>query len=386
MDSLAIAEIDLKALAHNVVQLRKVSSSRRMMAVVKADGYGHGAVPVAQTALKQGADYLAVARLSEAVVLREAGIEAPILLFGHSPPSTVAYLIDNRITGVINDVQSARLLSDAALRLGRKVKVHIKVDTGMGRLGTVAVSVEGAQAGQSDRRIIRAAAADILTIAGLSGLEIEGIFTHFANADALDKRHAECQFSIFMELLDELKKNAFEVEIRHAANSAATIEMPQTHLDMVRPGIALYGLWPSDETDRNLIDLKPVMTLRSKVIGMKSVPAGFSVSYGRTYRTSRPTGIATVALGYADGLNRLLSSAGFLLIGGQRCPIAGRVCMDLVMADVGHASNVSIEDDVVAIGRQGGQQITAEEIAKLVGTINYEVVTSITARVQRVYR
>jgi alanine racemase len=189
-----------------------------------------------------------------------------------------------------------------------------------------------------------------------------------------------------MDLLDELERHAFEVAIRHAANSAATIEMPQTHLDMVRPGIALYGLWPSDAVDRNRIDLKPVMTLRSKVIQIKSVSAGFRVSYGSTYQTAGPTRIATVALGYADGFNRLLSSKGSLLVGGHRCPIIGRVCMDLVMLDVSHVPHVALEDDAVAIGRQGDQRITAEEVATLVDTINYEIVTSITPRVQRIYR
>jgi alanine racemase len=385
MEGLAVAEIDVNALAHNTKQLKRIAAGSRLMAVVKADGYGHGAVPISQTALSNGADCLAVARLSEALNLRAAGIEAPILLFGYSSPETVELLVHHRITGVANDIQSARALSEAALRIGSRVKVHLKVDTGMGRLGTVVVPGKG-DLDEPPGQIIRSAADAIVTMAALPGLEVEGIFTHFANADSADKRHARNQFSIFMDLLEELKKHSMEVEIRHAANSAATIEMPETHLDMVRPGIALYGLWPSNETDRSLIDLKPVMTLRSKVIGVKMVPADFSVSYGSTYITTRPTTIATIALGYADGLNRLLSSVGSLLINGQRCPILGRVCMDLVMADVTHVPNVSLEDDAIAIGQQGKEQITAEEIADLVGTINYEVVTSITPRVQRVYQ
>lgn len=385
MDNLATADIDLKALANNVVQLRKISSTSRMMAVVKADGYGHGSVPVARTALKHGVDYLAVARFSEAAVLRKAGIEAPILLFGHSSPKMVEHLVRNRITGVINNIQSAQALSDAAVQTGTKVKVHLKVDTGMGRLGIVSVNIKD-DSEKKPNRFVRTTIEEILTMARFPGLEIEGIFTHFANADALDKSHAESQLSIFLELLDELKKQSFEVEIRHAANSAATIEMPQSHLDMVRPGIALYGLWPSDETNRDLIDLQPVMTLKSRVIHVKSVPSGFNVSYGSTFQTDKTTRIATVALGYADGFNRRLSCVGSLLIGGQRCPIIGRVCMDLVMADVSHVPDVALEDEVVAIGKQGDEQITAEEVASLVGTINYEIVTSIPSRVQRVCR
>jgi alanine racemase len=383
MNHLAVADIDLNALAHNVAELRRLSSGARMMAVVKADGYGHGAVPVARTALAGGADRLAVARLSESIALREAGIDAPILLFGHSPAATAGTLAELDITAAVNGSQAARDLSKATHRLGLTLKVHLKVDTGMGRLGWVAgPSLDNA----ISTRAIKQAAEKILDAARLPGLAIEGLFTHFANADSSDKDHARLQFSIFTDLIDELARHGFEVGIRHAANSAATIEMPETHLDMVRPGIALYGLWPSDETDRSRIDLRPVMTLRSRVIGLKSVPAGFAVSYGSTYRTSGPTRIATIALGYADGLNRLLSSKGFILLGGQRCPIIGRVCMDLVMVDASHAPDIALEDEAVAIGCQAGQCITAEEVAASVGTINYEIATSITGRVKRVYK
>ncbi len=385
MNHLAVADIDLRALAHNVTQLRGVSPGARMMAVVKADGYGHGAVPVARTALETGATHLAVARISEADQLRDAGIHAPILLFGHCPAKAVDHLIGNEITATVNTGDAARAMSNEALRSGKRLKVHIKVDTGMGRLGLVAATA-GLDANHRSGRVIGEVARQILDVAKLPGLHVEGIFTHFANADSRDKSHAQRQLSIFMDLLAELKGQSFEVPIRHCANSAATIEMPETHLDMVRPGIALYGLWPSEEVDRRRIDLKPVMTFRSKVVQAKQAPAGFVVSYGSTYRTACPTRIATIALGYADGLNRLLSSKGFLLIGGQRCPIIGRVCMDLVMADVTHLPRVAVGDECVAIGRQEGEQITAEEVAKQVGTINYEIVTSITARVHRVYR
>jgi alanine racemase len=385
MECLAIAEIDLGALAHNVAQLRRISSNARMMAVVKADGYGHGAIPAAKIALENGADYLAVARFSEVVALRNAWIDAPILLFGHTPASIVHHLVRHNITATINNCQAGQMLSSQAQRLGEQLNVHLKVDTGMGRLGMVAVGTEH-DAGETAAHTVRSVAHDILAIAKLPGLSIEGIFTHFANSDSIDKGHARSQFSIFMDLLEELKRQSFEVEIRHAANSAAIIEMPETHLDMVRPGIALYGLRPSERVDRNRIDLLPAMALKSKVINLKSVPAGFKVSYGSTYQTSGPTRIATIALGYADGLNRLLSSKGSILVGGRRCPIIGRVCMDLVMVDVSHAPWVALEDEAVAIGRQGEQIITAEEVASQANTINYEIATSITSRVLRVYR
>ena len=384
MESLTIAEIDLSALADNVSTLQRLSAPARLMAVVKADGYGHGAVPVAKTALKSGADYLAVARLSEAVALRKDGIEAPILLFGYSSAATVDQLLNHGITATINSTRSAKMLSDRARYLGQNLKVHIKVDTGMGRLGMVSINSNHG-AGEKSKQSISTVAKEILAMAGLPGLEIEGIYTHFANADSRDKQHAHSQFSVFTNLLNELKRHSFEVEIKHAANSAATIEMPQTHLDMVRCGIAIYGLWPSDEMDRNLIKLKPVLTFKSRVIHIKEVPANFKVSYGSTFQTNCRTRIATIALGYADGLNRLLSSKGSILVRGRRCPIVGRVCMDLLMVDVSHLSQVAVEDEAVAIGWQGDQHIDAEEAASLTGTINYEIVTSITSRVKRLY-
>ena len=381
--ALTRAEIDLKALDHNFRELRRLAApSAGIMAVVKADGYGHGALQVARVALERGAKFLAVARLDEAVRLRQSGIDAPILLFGYSLPAYVPYLVDNRIRAVANSLVSARMLSMEAVRTGKTLKIHIKIDTGMGRLGLTAgdLSVD-ADAGGSIAGTVK----DVLTIASLPHLAVEGIFTHFANADAGDKSHARGQFARFTALLAALEKEGFRAEFRHAANSAATIEMPETHLDLVRPGIAQYGLWPSDAVDKDLIDLKPVMTIKSTVIHVKSVGPGFAVSYGSTHHTDRPTRIATVPIGYADGFDRVLSSRGHMLVKGVRAPIIGRVCMDLTMIDVGHIPDVSIEDEVVVLGRQGDAEIPADEIAGLVGTINYEIVSSLTHRVPRVY-
>ena len=382
--ALTYAEIDLGALTHNYRELRRLTShSAGIMAVVKADGYGHGAPQVARTALNCGAEYLAVARFDEAVRLRNEGIAAPILLFGYTLPVQVGYSADNNIRASINSVAAARRLSQEAHRLNKTLKVHVKIDTGMGRLGLLFDELRLDSTGGD---MFRKTAAEVLTIAALPHLNVEGIFTHFANADAMDKSHTRLQFSRFSALLTQLEKQGFRPEIRHAANSAATIELPETHLDLVRPGVSQYGLWPSAEVDKSLIDLQPVMSIKSMVIQVKSVGADFAVSYGSTYHTPRPTRIATVPIGYADGFDRALSSKGQMLVHGVRAPIVGRVCMDLTMLDVGHIPEVTAEDEIVILGCQENEEITADEIAAHVGTINYEIVSSLTSRVEKVYK
>ncbi len=377
------AEIDLGALAHNYRELRRVTkSSAVMMAVVKADGYGHGAPQVARVALENGAELLAVARMGEAIRLREAGISAPILLFGHSLPAYVDILAVSDIRAALNSLDGARSISAQAVRRKTSIKAHIKVDTGMGRLGLLADEIAiQTDAGEQFNRAVN----DILSISALPGIEVEGIFTHFATADSRDKRYATTQLSRFTRLLETLETHSLRVRYRHAANSAAIIEMPESHLDLVRPGIAQYGLWPSDEVDKQRIHLKPVMSIKSRVIHVKDVGADFAVSYGSTHVTSHPTRIATIPIGYADGYNRVLSSNGYMLVKGVRAPIIGRVCMDLTMIDVGHVPDVSLEDEVVILGSQGDETISADEIAKKAGTINYEIVSSLTSRVPRVY-
>ena len=381
--ALTRAEIDLAALAHNYRELMRVAApDTHLMAVVKADGYGHGAPQVARIALECGAKFLAVARFDEAVRLRKAGIAAPILLFGYSLPSYVPFMADNDIRAAVNALASARKLSVEAVRTGKILKIHIKIDTGMGRLGLLA---DGLTVDPSTGEGVSGVVKDVLTIASLPHVEVEGIFTHFANADAKDKTHTREQYKRFAGLLEALAKEGFAPRLRHAANSAATIEMPETHLDLVRPGVSQYGLWPSDEVDKNRIDLKPVMTLKSTVIHLKSVGPDFAVSYGSTHHTPQPTRIATIPIGYADGFDRVLSSTGDMLVRGVRAPIIGRVCMDLTMIDVGHIPKVEVEDEVVILGRQGDEEITADEIAAHVGTINYEIVSSLTSRVAKVY-
>jgi len=268
------------------------------------------------------------------------------------------------------------------MRRNVRIQTHIKIDTGMGRLGLLADDMAlRMESGEQLQVVIN----DILAITALPGLEVEGIFTHFANADNRNKDHAKIQLSRFTQLLEHLKKQSYQVKYRHAANSAATIELPESHLDMVRPGIAQYGLWPSDEMDKSRIDLRPVMSIKSRVIQVKEVGADFAVSYGSTHVTSRPTRIATIPIGYADGYDRILSSKGHMLVRGVRAPIIGRVCMDLTMIDVGHIPDVRLEEEVVILGSQGDETISADEIAKQVGTINYEIVSSLTSRVPKTY-
>lgn len=377
------SEINLNAISHNVRELCRITSpGSRLMAVVKADGYGHGAVETALAALKNGADCLGVARVEEGLHLRRAGIAAPILILGYTLPEHSEALVLHRLAQSVYTFEAAEALSQAAARLQTKARVHIKVDTGMGRLGLLPdsprISMLGKHLPGNAQRVIE-------SISRLPHVEVEGVFTHFATADSLDKTYTLQQLERFLEFLDKLKVHGLEFPLRHAANSAALIDLPETHLDMVRPGISLYGFYPSAEVNKEGILLIPAMALKTRVIHVKMVPAGFHVSYGMTYQTENPTVIATVSAGYADGLNRLLSSKGQMLVGGTRAGIIGRVCMDLTLLDVGHISDVGIGDEVVIFGAQGQEFIPVEEMAETLNTVHYEIVTSLASRVARVY-
>ncbi len=376
------AEINLKAIAHNVSELRRATHpDARLMAVVKANGYGHGAVEVSRCALKNGASVLGVARIEEGIQLRDAGINSPILVFGYTLPRLAGDLLQYDLTQSVATSAAARELSQAASSLAKPLKIHLKVDTGMGRLGVLPAQDPSGSA----VKINPDAVAEALAIAALEGLELEGVFTHFAAADSADKAYANNQLHLFLNFLQSLQKAGLNPALKHAANSGALIDMPQSHLDLVRPGISIYGLYPSDEVDRQRVLLQPAMALKTQIIQLKEVPAGFSVSYGMTYTTAHPTTIATIPLGYADGLNRRLSSRGQMLVGGQRVPIIGRVCMDLTMLDVGSIRNVQKGDEVVVFGRQGNDTLTVDEMAATLDTINYEIVTGIAPRVPRIY-
>lgn len=374
MDSpLVWAEVDLKAIAHNIRELRRITNPKaRFMAIVKANAYGHGIIEVARQSLENGAEALGVANIEEGIQLRKAGINAPVLIFGYTSPVHAKKLIEFDLTQTVYSYETSRALSEALSAYGKKIKVHIKVDTGMGRLGLL-------------RWIKDNSVSEVESIFRLPMLELEGIYTHFATADKSDRSYAGKQFEIFMDFLNQLRIAGLEIPVTHAANSAAIINMPETHLDMVRAGISIYGLYTSEEVDRSIIKLKPAMALKTKIIHLKEVPAGFKISYGTIYETEKPTTIATVSIGYADGLNRLLSSKGRMLVCGHSAPIVGRICMDLTMLDVGNIPEIAIGEEVVVFGRQGNASISVDEIASTINTINYEVVSTIMERVPRIY-
>lgn len=376
-------EVDLTAIAHNVRELRRVTDpGARLLAAVKANGYGHGAIEVAKTVLHSGGDALGVARIEEGIQLRDAGIAAPILIFGYTDPVLAEKLIASDLAQSVWSLEMAKQLSRAAGLAGKNIRIHLKVDTGMGRLGLLP---ESSRVVSPDTAATDDSVAEIAAIARLSGLELEGVFTHFPTADSADKVDAKSQFDRFQYFIDLLGRAGIEIPLRHAANSAAIIDMPDTHLDMVRAGISIYGLYPSDEVNQHRVALRPAMTLKTRIVQIKRVPEGFRVSYGSTYETEKPTRIATVSVGYADGLNRRLSSRGSMLVGGNRVPIVGRVCMDLTMLDVGEIPDIAIGDEAVVFGRQADAAITVDEVASLLDTINYEIVSTVSDRVPRVY-
>ena len=364
-------EIDLSNLEHNYRALRAMlPQGCRFLGVVKADAYGHGAVQVARRLETLGAEYLAVACLDEALELRQAGITTPILILGYTPTERAEALLDNGITQTVYDVEMARALSDAAAAAGKTLKIHVKADTGMSRLGWLC--------GGEDQS---AAVEAIAQVCALPGLEAEGIYTHFANADG-DEDYTMLQFTRFLDLLEALKERGITFAIRHRAASAAALKFPCTHLDMVRPGIALYGHYPDPSCEG--LDgpgLRPVMTLKTRVASVKAVPAGTPVSYGCTHVLDRETKLAALTIGYADGLPRLCSDRWQVELGGRRAPILGRVCMDMCMADV-TGLEVAPGDEAEVFG----ERLPVEELAALAGTIQYELLCAVSPRVWREYR
>jgi alanine racemase len=366
-------EVDLGAIAANTRVLKQACAPQTsLMAVVKANAYGHGAVHVARTVLSHGADCLGVARMAEALQLRNAGIQAPILVFGATSPALAVAAAGHHIRISLTGPDEAKAVNAAAGAAGTLVTAHIKIDTGMGRLGLC----PGLDMDQT--------LADIKTMMHLDHLKVEGIYTHFANADAVDKTHARRQLALFTELLDRLDGANLLPEIIHAANSAATLTLPQSHFTLVRPGIALYGLCPGPGVDGT--KLFPAMSIISRITQVKQVPKGFAVSYGSTHVTDRPTVIATVPVGYADGYPRRLSGIARMLVKGHRAQVTGRVCMDFTMIDVGHIPEVCPGEAVVILGTQGNDTVSADELASLAGTINYEVTAGLTSRLPLCYR
>jgi len=364
------AEISLDAIEHNVNAVKACFTERtKLMCVIKADGYGHGAIALAEF-LADKCDYFAVAILEEALALRRAGVTKPILLLGYTSPSQYEAALQAGVSLTIFCAEDAAKLSEIAERMGKRAAAHIKIDTGMSRIGF------------SDTE---ESAAQIAEIAALPGIEIEGIFTHFARADEADKASYQEQLSRFEaflanEQIAEIRSRA----ICHCCNSAAAMEST-AHFGMVRFGIALYGLYPSDEVNKNNLPLQPAMSWNTRVAHLKTVPPGTGVSYGHTFVTARETRVATLPIGYADGYPRALSNQGQVLIRGQFAPIIGRVCMDQCMADVTDIPEVQQGEEVILLGKSGAHEITMEEIGAMSASFNYETACRVGHRVPRVY-
>ena len=376
MDFLVVAVVDLDAIAHNIREIRRIiPSSTEIMAVVKANGYGHGAREVARVALSEGASYLAVARLDEAVDLRENGIYEDILIFGYIPVSDLEIVKKYNLIVSIFDKKQAEEYRERCNELKFQLRVHIKVDTGMGRVGFVL----------SDKRLKKQSICDIKELLKVDEFSVEGIYTHFARADEQDLSYSKIQLGLFKELMNEIKGFGREDIKYHAANSAAVMQFPESHLDIVRPGIMLYGLYPSKYLkETSGVKLKPAMTLISTITQIKEVCPGFKVSYGSTYSTNKTSRLATVPVGYGDGYPRILSNKGFVLINGKPAKIAGRVCMDQFVVDISDI-DASVGDKVIIFGKYNSSQLSVDQVAEWAGTINYEIVSQITSRVKRVY-
>jgi alanine racemase len=361
--------IDHAALRWNLQQIRsKVGARVKVLSMVKANAYGHGAAAVAQTLAAAGSDAFGVATLEEGVELRQAGIREPILILAGAYEDQLATCFEHTLTPVAHDLRGIKTLEKAVQSQGRTLSVHLKIDTGMGRLGLAAADCEKW----------------LPEVKKLTALQIVGLFSHFSQAESVEGDYTRQQLATFKSVIDRLRSQQLAPPLVHFANSAATITLPEAYFDMVRPGIMLYGVYPSAAM-ASLITLKPALLWKTKILQLKQVPAGTSISYGQTFRTTRASLIATLPVGYADGYPRLLSNRGEVLVGGQRAPVAGRVCMDLTMIDVTDIRNVKQGDEVVLLGRQGTAEVSADEIAAWANTISYEILTSISARVPRIH-
>lgn len=364
------AEIDLDKAAYNMKNIKKLVKDKEVIAVVKADCYGHGADDLAPVFLENGASRLAVAILTEGIELRKKNITAPIMILGYTPLELGEELINNDIEQTVYDLEYAKKLSNIAERLGKKAKIHIALDTGMGRIGFIPneESIEAVE-----------------KIASLNGIEIIGIFTHFSTADEYDKNYTNEQFKKIKNFISELEKRNINIPLKHVSNSGAIMDMPETYLDAVRAGIILYGYYPSNEVNKEKLDIKPILTLKTTVSHVKEVEEGTSISYGRTFITERKSKIATIPIGYADGYSRLLSGKAKVIINGKFAPVVGRICMDQCMIDVTDIGEVKVGDEVILLGEEGNLKFNADDFAEIMGTINYEITCMLKQRIPRVY-
>ncbi len=365
------AEIDLEAIKENARNIRRVIGDEvKLMAVVKADGYGHGAVMSAK-AVDKIADAYAVATIEEAIELRENGIDKDILILGYILPDYYGFALKYDISLTVFTYEMAKELSDCAVKKGKIAKIHIAIDTGMGRIGFFPTEDS---------------AEEIKKISTLPNIEVVGLFSHFATADEEDKEYSHAQIKKYNDFCKKLKEKGIDIKIRHMCNSAATTELPDCRMDMVRMGIVMYGLYPSGEVDKSRVLLRPAMSIKSSIVYIKTIKTGESVSYGRKFKASRDTVVATVPIGYADGYPRQVSNKSRVLINGKYASVIGNVCMDQMMVDITDIENVSVGDDVILVGKQGGNEVTFEEIAELADTINYEIICGIGKRVPRIYK
>ena len=366
----AWAEIDLDCIRYNIESIKKKVGTCQIIGIVKADAYGHGAVEVARILLENEVSALGVATLGEAITLRDAGFTCPIIMLGLTPWAYHSELIDYDITPVVSSYMDTRVLSTLAVQKKKTIEVLLAVETGMGRIGFVPT---------------KNSITEITGICQLPNIKIKGIFSHFATADEEDKTFALQQLENFEAFKRELELAGVPVPFRTIANSAGIMELPQAYYEAVRPGIILYGCYPSAQVDQSQLSIKPAMTLKTDIVFIKKVPAGTPISYGRKFITERESIIATLPIGYADGYPRFLSGKGRVLVHGEYAPLVGNICMDQCMIDVTDIPGVRKYDEVVLIGTQGDKTILADEIADLTGTINYEIVSRIGSRVPRVY-
>lgn len=366
------AKINLDAICHNMEAMHaKLKEGTKMFAVVKTDGYGHGAIEIANTI--EHLDYLfgfCVATVEEGLILRRHGVKKPILILGYTFEDQYEDIILNDLRPAVFTMEMAKSFSDIATNLNRDVKIHIKIDTGMSRIG-LQVKEENAKL--------------IAQIATLPHIIVEGIFTHFAKADEYDKTAANHQIALFKHMIELTEREGVMIPYKHCSNSAGIVEIPAANMDIVRAGITLYGLWPSNEVDKSKINMAPALELKSKVSYVKTLEAGRQISYGGTYTTTKQERIATIPVGYGDGYPRSLSNKGYVLIHGKKAPICGRVCMDQFMVNVTEIPEVKIGDEVTLIGRDGNERITTEELGDLSGRFNYEFVCDLGKRVPRVF-
>lgn len=364
------AEIDLDKLARNMREIRKQARSKDVIAVIKADGYGHGALDIAPVLLQNGATRIAVAVITEALELRKGGIQAPIMILGYTPGTFKEEIVKNHIEQTVYSYDLAKELSEEAVKSKEVAKIHIAVDTGMGRIGFLPTK-EGAF--------------EVLKISKLPNIEIIGLFTHFAVADEWDKEYTKKQvekYNYFSKLLEE---QGIKIPIKHVSNSASIIDLEDIHYDAVRPGIILYGYYPSMEVNMEKIALEPVMSVKANIVHIKTLPKGEYISYGRKFKTERETIVGTIPVGYADGYTRLLFGKGKVIINGKYAPIIGRICMDQFMVDLTDVGEVKVSDEVILLGNDGNIKYDADDIAKDLGTINYEVICAVSKRIPRIY-